>query len=263
MIGNIVRSWNEMSPVRKIRRVISIGLIGFAIWALTPYLYNRRVDEPFPAAAPVPTAAMADAAAMAQPTAAMADTGAMSDAKPTAAMADAGAMSDAKPTAAMADAGAMAQPTAAMADAGAMSDAKPTAAMADAGAMSEPTAMAATEPVALAAGSLVPGSTPGDRASGSATIYRLTDASHVLRLEEFATTNGPDLFVVLSRNANPDADGIGDKGSYVQLDALKGNKGSQNYTLPADLDPSGYKSVVIWCRTFNIVFGYATLAPKG
>jgi len=220
MIGNIVRSWNEMSPVRKIRRVISIGLIGFAIWALTPYLYNRRVDEPFPAAAPVPTAAMADAAAMAQPTAAMADTGAMSDAKPTAAMADAGAMS-------------------------------------------EPTAMAATEPVALAAGSLVPGSTPGDRASGSATIYRLTDASHVLRLEEFATTNGPDLFVVLSRNANPDADGIGDKGSYVQLDALKGNKGSQNYTLPADVDPSGYKSVVIWCRTFNIVFGYATLAPKG
>lgn len=248
MIGNIVRSWNEMSPVRKIRRVISIGLIGFAIWALTPYLYNRRVDEPFPAAAPVPTAAMADAAAMAQPTAAMADAGAMSDAKPTAAMADAGAMSDAKPTAAMADAGAMAQPT---------------AAMADAGAMSEPTAMAATEPVALAAGSLVPGSTPGDRASGSATIYRLTDASHVLRLEEFATTNGPDLFVVLSRNANPDADGIGDKGSYVQLDALKGNKGSQNYTLPADVDPSGYKSVVIWCRTFNIVFGYATLAPKG
>lgn len=249
MIGNIVRGWNEMSPVRKVRRVISIGLIGFAIWALTPYLYSRQVDEPFPAAAPVPTAAMADA-------------GAMSDAKPTAAMADAGAM--AKPTAAMADAGAMsdAKPTAAMADAGAMSDAKPTAAMADAGAMAEPTAMAATEPLALVTGSLVPGSTPGDRASGSATIYRLTDQSHVLHLEEFATTNGPDLFVVLSRNANPDADGIGDKGSYVQLEALKGNKGSQNYTLPADLDPSGYKSVVIWCRTFNIVFGYATLAPK-
>jgi hypothetical protein len=245
MIGTIVRGWNAMSPVRKVRRVISIGLIGFAIWALSPYLYSRQVDEPFPAAAPVPTAAMADAGAMAKPTAAMADAGAM--AKPTAAMADAGAMSDAKPTAAMADAGAMA---------------KPTAAMADAGAMAEPTAMAATEPVALVAGSLVPGSTPGDRASGSATIYRLTDASHVLRLEEFATTNGPDLFVVLSRNANPDADGIGDKGSYVQLEALKGNTGSQNYTLPADLDPSGYKSVVIWCRAFNIVFGYATLEPK-
>ena len=230
MIDAMVRGWNAMSPARKVRRVISIGLIGFAIWALTPYLYSRRVDEPFPAAAPVPTAAMAEAGAMSEPTAAMADAGAMSE--PTAAMADAGAMSE------------------------------PTAAMADAGAMSEPTALTASEPVALVAGSLVPGSTPGDRASGSATIYRLTDQSHVLRLEEFATTNGPDLFVVLSRNANPDADGIGDKGSYVQLEALKGNKGSQNYTLPADLDPSGYKSVVIWCRTFNVVFGYAALAPK-
>ena len=217
MIDAMVRGWNAMSPARKVRRVISIGLIGFAIWALTPYLYSRRVDEPFPAAAPVPTAAMAEAGAMSEPTAAMADAGAMSE---------------------------------------------PTAAMADAGAMSEPTALTASEPVALVAGSLVPGSTPGDRASGSATIYRLTDQSHVLRLEEFATTNGPDLFVVLSRNANPDADGIGDKGSYVQLEALKGNKGSQNYTLPADLDPSGYKSVVIWCRTFNVVFGYAALAPK-
>ena len=42
---------------------------------------------------------------------------------------------------------------------------------------------------------------------------------------------------------------------------LKGNKGNQNYALPSDIDISRYKSVVIWCRAFNIVFGYGTLRP--
>ena len=158
---------------------------------------------------------------------------------------------------AMAESGVMAEPTA-MAESGAM--AKPTA-MAESGAMAEPTAMAdhMSEPMALLQGDLVSGSTPGHHTSGTATIYQLENKSQVLRLQDFSTTNGPDLFVVLSANANPDADGIGAEGSYLQLAALKGNKGNQNYDVPAATDGKSYKSVVIWCRTFNVVFGYATL----
>ena len=158
---------------------------------------------------------------------------------------------------AMAESGAMAKPTA-MAESGAM--AKPTA-MAESGAMAEPTAMAdhMSEPMALLQGDLVSGSTPGHHTSGTATIYQLENKSQVLRLQDFSTTNGPDLFVVLSANTNPDADGIGAEGSYLQLAALKGNKGNQNYDVPAATDGKSYKSVVIWCRTFNVVFGYATL----
>lgn len=221
MIANIIQRWNAMSTYRKIRRVISIGLIGFAIWALTPYLYNRRVDEAFPSAVPAPTAVenVADMVADTEPTA---------------------------PVAAMI---ATTQPTA-IATASAMATTQPTS-----------TAEASTQPVRLAQGSLVPGSTPGDTASGAATLYRLSDGTHLLRLQEFSTTNGPDLFVALSGNANPDADGIGAKESYLQLAALKGNQGNQNYELPAGIDLSKYKSVVIWCRAFNIVFGYATLQP--
>ena len=146
----------------------------------------------------------------------------------------------------------------AMAESGAM--AKPTA-MAEGGAMAEPTAMAdhMSEPMALLQGDLVSGSTPGHHTSGTATIYQLENKSQVLRLQDFSTTNGPDLFVVLSANTNPDADGIGAEGSYLQLAALKGNKGNQNYDVPAATDGKSYKSVVIWCRTFNVVFGYATL----
>ncbi len=261
MLSGIVRTWNELSSWRKILSVALIALLPFVIWALAPLFYNRQVNEAFPAAAPIPTA-MAESGVMAEPTA-MAESGAM--AKPTAmaesgvmaestAMAEGGAMTE--PTA-MAESGAMAKPTA-MAESGAM--AKPTA-MAESGAMAEPTAMAdhMSEPMALLQGDLVSGSTPGHHTSGTATIYQLENKSQVLRLQDFSTTNGPDLFVVLSANANPDADGIGAEGSYLQLAALKGNKGNQNYDVPAATDGKSYKSVVIWCRTFNVVFGYATL----
>jgi Electron transfer DM13 len=241
MLGNMIRGWNEMSTYRKIRRVFMIGLAVFGLWALTPYLYNRRVDEMFPVAVP---ASQAVAPATAAP--AMAD-----QAAPTAMMVDNAAMAEqAAPTAVMADNAAMADKTA------------PTAMMADNAAMAgqaAPTAIAAPAgPVALTTGTFIAGSTPGDKAGGKATIYQLEDGKPLLRLEDFSTTNGPDLFVVLSSSANPDQDGL-KNGAYVQLDALKGNVGNQNYELPADVDLSQYKSVVIWCRTFNIVFGYATL----
>jgi hypothetical protein len=273
MVQNIIRGWNEMSTYRKIRRVFMIGLALFGLWALTPYLYNRRVDESFPTTAPAGQAsvsattapAMADSAAMAQaaPTAAAV----MTDrAAPTAAMADSAAMAQAAPTAAAAMADSAA-PTAAMADSAAMAQAAPTAAaMADTATMAQtaPTAAAMADqaiqagPVVLATGTFIAGSTPGDTAGGKATIYRLEDGKPLLRLEDFSTTNGPDLFVVLSSSASPEQDGL-KSSTYVQLDALKGNIGNQNYELPADIELSQYKSVVIWCRTFNVVFGYAPL----
>ncbi len=45
------------------------------------------------------------------------------------------------------------------------------------------------------------------------------------------------------------------------LGALKGNKGNQQYVLPAGADLSRYRSVVIWCRAFSAAFARARLAP--
>ena len=42
---------------------------------------------------------------------------------------------------------------------------------------------------------------------------------------------------------------------------LKGNIGSQNYELPADLDLARFRSVVIYCKRFSTVFSTAELAP--
>jgi len=49
---------------------------------------------------------------------------------------------------------------------------------------------------------------------------------------------------------------------YLELSGLKASAGSQNYELPADLDLSGYNSVVIYCRAFSVVFSTAALEQK-
>jgi 2-polyprenyl-6-methoxyphenol hydroxylase-like FAD-dependent oxidoreductase len=40
---------------------------------------------------------------------------------------------------------------------------------------------------------------------------------------------------------------------------LKGNIGDQNYELPADLDLSQYRAVVIYCKRFSDIFSTAEL----
>lgn len=98
------------------------------------------------------------------------------------------------------------------------------------------------------------------RGSGRATIYRLPDGSHLLRLEEFRVTNGPDLRLLLSAHPDPeDRDDLGAAG-YTEVARLKGNVGSQNYALPAGLDVEAAHSVVIYCKPFHVVFSVAPLS---
>lgn len=93
--------------------------------------------------------------------------------------------------------------------------------------------------------------------SGTATIYELADGSHVLRLEGFEVTNGPDLHVLLVPDDAPaDRDAIE---GYVDLGSLKGNIGDQNYEIPSDVDVANFGSVVIYCQPFHVIFSVAGL----
>jgi hypothetical protein len=96
------------------------------------------------------------------------------------------------------------------------------------------------------------------RTTGSAHVLRLPNGSHVLRLENLDTSNGPDLRVYLSEL--PSNLGWHDYDErYVELGKLKGNRGDQNYRIPAGTDLSKYKSLVIWCVRFKVGFGVAPL----
>ena len=86
--------------------------------------------------------------------------------------------------------------------------------------------------------------------SGRAAVVRLADGRRFLTLTAFATSPGPDLRVRLV----PD----GGAGGAVDLGALKGNRGDQQYRLPTGARLAG-GSVVIWCRAFSAPFGSAVL----
>jgi hypothetical protein len=94
---------------------------------------------------------------------------------------------------------------------------------------------------------------------GVAKVLRSSDGRRLVRLENFSTSSGPDVVVILS-DAPPTAEmGAFDDGRFVSLGSLKGNAGNQNYEIPANVDLSGYHSVVVWCRRFNVAFGAAPL----
>ncbi len=119
-------------------------------------------------------------------------------------------------------------------------------------------APAAAQPLELASGVFL---SREHRTRGRARVLRLSDGRVIVRLEDFATSNGPLLVVWLSRNtAGGDADAFDD--SHADLGPLKGNIGNQNYVVPATVDSTAFTSVVIWCDRFDVPFGAADLHPS-
>lgn len=88
-------------------------------------------------------------------------------------------------------------------------------------------------------------------AEGQAKILTLSTGSPILRLEDFKSTNGPDVHLYLSSNQQAN--------DFIDLGRLKANIGNQNYQIPLDTDFNKYKYVLIWCQPFSVLFGSAQL----
>jgi hypothetical protein len=97
--------------------------------------------------------------------------------------------------------------------------------------------------------------------TGRATIYKNADGREYLRLSDFLTLNGPDVHVLLVRAEDRVLESEIVKGALdgVEIGALKGNQGDQNYDLPAAADLNKYQAVVIYCERFHAIFGVAKL----
>ncbi len=93
-------------------------------------------------------------------------------------------------------------------------------------------------------------------ASGTAKIVEENGQRYLEFDTAFSSQAGPDLFVLLHaesvpRSYNPD--------KYVNLGPLQQVAGAQRYAIPADVAVADFKSAVIWCRQFDVTFGYAEL----
>lgn len=82
--------------------------------------------------------------------------------------------------------------------------------------------------------------------SGVASIYEAS-GKKVLLLNNFSSSNGPDLKVYLSTTIGAS--------SFVNLGNLKSTSGKQVYEIPAGTDVEQFKFALIWCQQFSVLFG--------
>jgi hypothetical protein len=97
--------------------------------------------------------------------------------------------------------------------------------------------------------------------TGRAQLLALGDGRRFVRLTDLVTSNGPEVRIWLSAAPNRFSDDAVAAARHVDLGGLKANHGNQNYAIPSDARVRQYRSVVIWCRRFNVVFGAAPLLP--
>jgi hypothetical protein len=97
---------------------------------------------------------------------------------------------------------------------------------------------------------------------GTASILSLSDGRRVLRLTNFATSNGPDVRVYLVAAPDVQDNATVKTAGFVELGPMKGNIGDQNYEIPSTVDLASYRTVTIWCKRFAVNFGSAPLAKS-
>jgi electron transfer DM13 len=97
---------------------------------------------------------------------------------------------------------------------------------------------------------------------GTATVLSLSDGRRVLRLTNFATSNGPDVRVYLVAAPDVQDNATVKTAGFVELGPMKGNIGDQNYDIPLTVDLANYRTVTIWCKRFSVNFGSAPLAKS-
>lgn len=80
-------------------------------------------------------------------------------------------------------------------------------------------------------------------------------ADRFVRFETVTITNAPDVHIYLSK----DTGGRYNEANTVYLGPMKATSGSFNYAIPASVDVSQFKSVVVWCRAFTTLITWADL----
>lgn len=93
---------------------------------------------------------------------------------------------------------------------------------------------------------------------GNVKIVKNGDRYQLVFSEDFSVTPGPYLVVHVSHAGNPGSAKELKQNGTIELGRLKGFSGVQTYDLPEDFNLDQAKSVVIFCKPFQVVFAVAT-----
>lgn len=97
----------------------------------------------------------------------------------------------------------------------------------------------------------------GHQGSGEAALWRQPDGSLFVRLEEFSVSNGPGLTLYLVPGLDRERPGAGS----LNLGPLRGNRGSQNFGVPAGSVLAGELTILVWCEPFAVPVAGASQHP--
>lgn len=87
--------------------------------------------------------------------------------------------------------------------------------------------------------------------TGGVTVAETADGWEIRLHGDFSFDGAPDPRV-----------GFGRDGAFVDptdFELLRANAGEQVYEVPADIDPSEFGEVYIWCRQYSVPLGVAPL----
>jgi hypothetical protein len=109
------------------------------------------------------------------------------------------------------------------------------------------------EPPPASTTTIATGSFVSSAHATSGTVRIVKDAANKLYLvfENFKTDGGPDLRTWMSPNTSGS--------SFQELGFLKATAGNFSYELEASFNYTPNNHVLIWCRQFAVLFGYAVL----
>lgn len=87
------------------------------------------------------------------------------------------------------------------------------------------------------------------------------DGQTIIKFKDsFETKSGPDLKIFLSKKSIDEVTGRTVVGAdSVLISPLNSNSGTQQYILPANIAIEDYKSLLIHCEAFSVLWGGATI----
>ncbi len=102
----------------------------------------------------------------------------------------------------------------------------------------------------------------GHAASGTVQLLA-TDGGYMLRFEDVQQTQGPDVYLYLTREPDATDKSAVTAGLKVLLpqdsDGQFTARGSFNVPLPADFDPEAWGGITTWCDRFGVPFSSAAI----
>lgn len=97
----------------------------------------------------------------------------------------------------------------------------------------------------------------GHRGEGKAAVVKLGKGGRVVTFSAFDVDPGAGDLRVYLHAGRTTSDDLGD---FVEIAKLKGNKGDQQYEIPANVDLKRYSTVVVWCVPFSTRIAQAPLS---